>query len=186
MPLVDFNDPAIWDGGPTSLYRDGEGRGYVRGAMDAYLGERDASHLWEALGIKPLETVIIVGAAYGWLAEAWEAAGLGPIHCLDTSDYIHEHKGEHARLPILKLDPGEMSGDLAQWCISEDVMPTLSDEEAKALAERMSHVASKVAHWVSTRVGEGQDPRLNWKTLEEWKEILSPDLVVSRNDGRVL
>ena len=204
MPLVDFNDPALWDGGPTSLYRDGFGRGYVREAKETYIGD-DAQRLREALDIKPGQSIILVGAAFGWMAEDWEDAGLGPIVALDTSRWILDRL-EHAARPIINEDIGNhaavtkaLGKTRATWCISEDLIAALSDDEAVALAKRMRPMAEHVVHWTSCGIRRGPnpmegvegewagDPRLNWKTLEDWKELLAPDTVVARNEmGRVL
>jgi hypothetical protein len=201
MPLIDFNDPATWDGGPTSLYRDGEGRGFVRETRGSYYGDegQDAVKLGEALDVQPGDSVIIIGGAFGWIAELWEAQGLDPMIVTDSSRWIHANKGEHATHAILDEDSlseesrmailaaaGLYGEERATWCISEDVMPALADAEALALSTAMRAMGVNVAHWVSCKMVD-QDPRLNWKTLEEWKELLAPDLVVARNEnGRVL
>jgi hypothetical protein len=197
MPLVDFNDPSLWDGGPASLYRDAEGRGFVRETRGSYYGDsgQDAVWLREALGIEPGDSIIIVGGAFGWIAELWDAQGYGPIVVTDTSQWIQDNKAENAVVPILDEDGktaesrdrilATLGVDLATWVISEDVLPALLDDEAVEMSQGMRLLGENVAHWVSAKLVT-QDDRLNWKTLEDWKELVAPDLVVGRNDPRVL
>jgi len=198
MPLVDFDDPELWNGGPTSLYRDAEGRGYVRETRGSYYGEsgEDAIALRNALGVLPGDSIIFVGGAFGWIAELWERDGYGPIVVTDTSAWIHANKAANAVVEILNEDGATSESrdaildalgvPVATWCISEDVIPTLTADEAQAMAANMRLVADNVAHWVTTKM-VAQDERLNWKSLEEWKALLDPDLVVARNEnGRVI
>lgn len=197
MPLVDFNDPEIWNGGPTSLYRDAEGRGFVRETRGSYYGEegQDAVKLYTALDVQPGDSVIIIGGAFGWIAELWEAGGLDPVIVTDTSSWIHDNKADNATHAILDEDSfseesrasilaaaGLVGGERATFCISEDVLPALADQEALELSNAMRGMGVTVAHWVTTKMVT-QDERLNWKTLEEWKELLAPDIVVARNEG---
>ncbi len=194
MPLVDFDDPATWDGGPTSLYSDGTGRGFTRDAGPEYGG--DHLILAEALDLRVGDSIILIGGAFGWGAETWIAHELGPIVVTDTSAWIHANKAANATLPILNENSltafsreivlAALGVERATWCISEDVIAALSDEEAVALAAAMREMADNVVHWTTTRQVT-QDPRLNWKSLEEWKALLSPDRVAARNErGRVL
>ena len=192
MPRVDFDDPETW----ASLYGDGEGIGFTREHANAV---GDYARLRELLDLKPEQSIILLGGAFGWGAEEWEAAGLGPIVVTDTSTWIQTNKPAQATLPIYNEGSSTSSSRSkilkalgqakATWCISEDVMPTLDDAEATQLALRMRLMATNVAHWISIGLrrdsdGEwGGDPRLNWKTLEDWKELLSPDIVVARNGG---
>ncbi|HEY6617421.1 MAG TPA: hypothetical protein VIZ32_22995 [Vicinamibacterales bacterium] len=195
-PRVDYNDPETW----ASLYG---GDGYVRANKDSILGH-DHHRLHEVLGIEPGQSIILIGAGFGWVAEDWGAAGLGPIVAADSSTWIQTNKPLQATLPIYNENSstgGSRSKILkalgqakATWCISEDVMPALDDDEAVQLALRMRLMATNVTHWMSCGVRKHDDPnawagdpRLNWKTLEDWKELLTPDIVVARSEwGRRL
>ena len=87
MPLIDANDPRIWDGGSISVYRNrvnGRFVGYTREVRRNYMGN-DHWVLRQKLGLKPGQSILIVGAGYGWVAEDWQTIGLGPIICVDNS-----------------------------------------------------------------------------------------------------
>lgn len=204
MPLVDSNQAALWDGGATSLYRqyraDGSGPfGYERSCKDRILGN-DHWLLKQALDLQPGQSIGLIGAGFGWVAEDWFASGLSPIVAVDTSAWIQANKTQHATVTILNEDGGSnpsrgrirqalglTGNNRATWCISEDVLPILSDAEAAQLASNMRLVGANVAHWVSVLApGGDQDARLNWKTLEQWKALVTPDLVVQRGTARVL
>jgi hypothetical protein len=209
MPLVDSGDASLWDGGPTSLYRarvNGQSVGYTRAAMQMYLGN-DGYRLREVLNIQPGQSIILVGAGFGWVAEQWMADGYGPLVAIDTSPWIEANKAQNSTITIYAEDMetnqsrgrvrqalGLSGNQRATWCISEDVVGLLADAEAAQMAERMRIVGTNVAHWISCGVRRFDNPnvwagdsRLNWKTLEDWKTLLAPDLVVARNEnGRVL
>jgi hypothetical protein len=202
MPLVDFNDPALWDGGPQSLYRsyiDDVAVGFCRATKEHhYHGEiADIMFALEAKGLTKEHRILIVGAAFGWFAEGLIDLGYleSNIVNADTSTWIHANKADNAVLDILNADPttsegqdavvGELGGE-PDWIISEDVLPALSDEEAITFCNALHAFAGGgVVHWVSVRK-VSQDARLNWKTLEEWKALVTPDLVIERGTARVL
>jgi hypothetical protein len=199
MPLVDFDDPAVWD----SLYRCWSPDGttllhFERGAKERILGN-DHWLLRDALNLQPGQSIGLIGAGYGWVAEDWAADGLGPIVAVDTSTYIQSNKTLHATVTILDEDgtsnPSRgrirqalgLSGNRkADWGITEDILPGMTDAECLTLAGHMRNLATTVVHWVSALKARNQDPRLNWKTLEDWKALMTPDLVVQRGTNRVL
>lgn len=209
MPLVDSNDPALWVG-PTALYQqyraDGTGPvGYERSVKDHILGN-DHLMLKQALGIQPGQSIVLLGAGFGWVAEGWAALGLGPIAAADNSTFIQGNKTGNAVVPILNEDGstnasrgrirqalGLTGGNLATWCISEDVLPIMSDAEARTFASRMRLIGTNVAHWISVGARRFDNPnvwagdaRLNWKTLADWKALVTPDRVVKRGTATVL
>lgn len=202
MPLVDSNQAALWDGGAGSLYRqyraDGSGPfGYERSCRDRILGN-DHWLLKQALNLQPGQSIALIGAGFGWAAEDWFASGLSPIVAVDTSMWIQANKVQNATVTILSEDGtsnasrgrirqalGLSGSTRATWCISEDVLPVLSDAEAVQLATAMRQIGTNVAHWVSVATVSG-DPRLNWKTLEAWKALVTPDKVVQRGTATAL
>lgn len=191
MPLVDFNNPSVWD----ELYAASEGGmvlHFERRAKSLILGE-DHQTLRTALGLRGGEAVALIGAGFGWVAEDWKAAGLGPVLAVDTSKYLHSNLPGNAIVPILDADVSTpigrqdiryALGGVVDWVISEDVMPCFTDEEAVALAEGMRKLAPNVVHWVSIKGGSRS--ALNWKTAIEWKQLLTPDKVVARGYSTVL
>ena len=200
MPLIDANDPRIWDGGSISVYRNrvnGRFVGYTREVRRNYMGN-DHWVLRQKLGLKPGQSILIVGAGYGWVAEDWQTIGLGPIICVDNSTWIQTNKCYEARVPIhseniLNLEDRERIRQLSppkfDWAISEDVLSTLSDSECLDMSKAMNDLAHRVVHWISVgnkryddpEVWAG-DPRLNWKTSHEWKNLLGNDHIIARNE----
>jgi hypothetical protein len=203
MPLVDSSSAALWDGGEGSLYRDGFGRGYVSEALPAFYGN-DHTRLREVLDIQAGQSIILVGAGFGYVAEQWTGLGYGPIVAIDTSTWIHANKGDAEVLNEdgttnqsrgrIRQALGLSGNQRATWCISEDMLGVLTDAEAVQAATSMRIIGTNVVHWLSCGVRVWNDPntwagdpRLNWKTLEDWKLLLGADTCVSRNEnGRVL
>ncbi len=193
MPLLDFNDQAVWD----SLYGPHEVDGYVlhyaRRAKDRILGN-DAKNLAKALNLHPGQRIALIGSGFGFVGEEFLELGLGLVACCDTSQWIHDHKSQHAYLEILNADVmtdvgreivTEYLGGAVDIAISEDILPILSDSEAEDLATAMRVLAADVVHWVS--VGTPSSiAGLNWKTFEEWKTFVTPDRVVQRGTATVL
>ncbi len=125
------------------------------------------------------------------MAEEWTAFGIS-CACLDTSTYIQGNKVGNANLTINNIDISTNQGRTAarallgtvDWVITEDVLPMLSDAECTALGTRARSVNAnvKVAHWVSPSTPSGVEsvPTMNWKTLAQWKTLMSPDTIVAR------
>lgn len=188
MPLLDFNDKAVWD----SLYRcqpEGQVLHFERAAKSALLGN-DHWELLKALDLKAGQSIVIVGGAFGWVAEDWIEAGYGPITVVDNSTYIHVRKAAHARVPIATELP---TGPKADWLITEDVLPGLADNEIGQFLAPLRSRAKTVAHWVTVGLRRYDNPnvwagdaRLNWKTLADWKTLVAPDYVVQRGTATVL
>lgn len=211
MPLIDSNNAALWDGGSQSLYRAqpyGTPLGYVRDAAWCYLGD-DPEKLITALewsGLLKTHRLVLLGAGFGWVAERFVAKGYGPLAdgtangkllSVDTSTYIQANKTSNAAVQVLDADVNAATGRrtirqqfgsnnaTVDWVVTEDVLPILSDAECGVLASSLRGLATNVAHWVST-VTASSDPRLNWKTLQQWKTLMTPDLVIQRGTATVL
>lgn len=198
MPLVNSNDVAVWD----SLYRcemeNGRVVHYAREAKQQYIGN-DHWALRDALGLRAGQRIALIGAGFGWIAEDWAAVGLGPIVAVDTSTWIQANKAQQATFTILNADTATNSGrnavrsalglsgnQRADWAITEDVLPVLTDAECVQVGTALRNLAANVAHWVSVATGSG-DARLNWKDLASWKALMTPDRVVKRGlEGTVL
>jgi hypothetical protein len=184
MPLANFNDITVWNDWYQIPMDDGTVAHFERRAKDLILGN-DHLRLAEALDIQPGQRVVLIGAGFGWIKEDWEAAGLGPIIATDTSELIQFLKIYHAVVDVLDADVLTDDGRRAicialggspDILISEDVLPCLDDSECLALVEAMRGMAPKVAHWVTANAQMG----LNSKSIEQWKDLVSPDLVVRR------
>jgi hypothetical protein len=165
MPLVDFNDRATWSwlyGYPFDVRRD------------HFLYGDDARRLIEALALPKGTRVAVIGAALGFGVKKMIEAGLD-AHGFDTSKVLARKK---SHVPIDKRDI--LRDDIGTYdvVVTEDVLPALSDREAITLSKACRRHAPRVVHWVS--VGRG-DTRLNWKTSDEWRALVAPDLVIARN-----
>lgn len=201
MPVVDPNLSATWASwyavdGPNG----GTRLGYSRAAKERLLGDNHWK-LLASLAIQKGQRIVLMGAGFGFVGEDWAAAGYGPIVNCDTSSWIQSNKTANATVAILSegatttasrrnirtaLGGTNVNPD---WIITEDVLPTLSNAEVTTLVNALRQFAAttKIAHWVtipyllpSTFNG------LNWKTLADWKTLVTPDLVVNRGTGEML
>ena len=205
MPLVDSNDPLVWE----SLYecRVGDGSNnavfhYDRVVRHRILGN-DHWALRDALVTKGFgvgQKICLIGAGFGWVAEAWSGAGYGPIVAIDTSTYIQSRKASEAVVTVYDYDIstgqgrnaikqalGVTGNNKVPWMISEDVLPILNDTECGQLDGWMHDLGTNVVHWSSVQIPDAtQDPRLNWKTLEQWKALLPTSYHVRRGSTEIL
>src|SRR5262245_38195295 len=205
MPLVDANDPNVW----LQLYQSGVyGCSYDRIAKYDFLGQ-DHYALRDALvarGMQKTNNIVLIGGAFGWVAEDWIADGFVNTKITDISSAIHGRKGQssleghpQASVEIINEDgitvPSRRrikqafgsTDAIIHWAITEDLAGFFSDAECLNFAPSFRQLATKVAHWISvgTRRNDSPekwagDPRLNWKTIQDWKTLLTPDLVIQR------
>lgn len=196
MPLVDPNDPALWDGGPSSLYRceiEGQVHGFSRVAGFQYYGS-DLDRLIDALethGLVRGQRIAIIGCGFAWSSERLDVLGFGPpadnttagrVVSTDTSTWIHNNKTGNAQHVIMNADVNTEAGRQAlhtalagqeiDWAISEDVMPILSDPEAQTLSVSMRLLAQNVAHWITVGTRKFDDQNV-WTgdARLNWKTI---------------
>ena len=205
MPLVDSNDPAVWDSLYDGWTADGRTRAhYDRIVKDRILGA-DHWRLRDALALQPGQRIALIGAGFGWVAEDWAASGLGPIVAVDTSTYIQSRKVTEAAVTVYAEDVTTTQGRRAlkqalggtgvtvDWAITEDVLPVLSDAECVQLDTFLRNWAVDVAHWISVgtrRFDDANawagDARLNWKDLAGWKALVPLSRCVRRGSAEVL
>jgi hypothetical protein len=188
---------------------------------------RYATQVIPLLGLTATDTVLLVGAAYGWEVEAFKAA-LPGITCVgtETSSYIHSVAAETETLELrtiislagLDPDTGEGAAILAEiddggirmretvlneglqnngsrnrvknswgggnadWAISMQVLPWITDQEALDLSANMHLVANNVAHLTRPFLpnrGPEPEPLWNWKTGPDWKLFLPNDTIIT-------
>lgn len=190
--------------------------GYVRAAKQQYYGDDvdmliDAL---TSKGLIKGHRIALIGAGFGWAAERFIELGYGPLAdgtangkvcSVDTSTWIQANKAGNATTTIINADVNGSTGRrtvkqqfgsnnaVIDWAISEDVLPVLigtgpvpaGNNEIVPFCTSLRQVGTNVAHWVSVGTLSG-DPRLNWKTLEEWKAWVTPDFVVQRGTATVL
>lgn len=189
MPIADyneeytFNQPAnygVYPGGYTSANQ------FLIWGHDHYFAR-------DAFGIKPGESILLVGAGFGWVAQDWLREGLGPICAVDTSRWIQSMKFIEATVPIHPYNVNDASdrklimqtiGCDIDWCITEDMMSCLSDEECVILCKNLRQLGRRVAHIISPTTS--RLPNHNYKTGTQWKKFLEPDLIFARDVCKLL
>jgi hypothetical protein len=216
MPLVDSNLQETWDSlyscQPEGVVRHFErdvSWCYLGNDVELLISAL------ESKGLTKGQRIVLIGAGFGWVAEKFIAAGYGPVAdgtangkvaCVDTSTWIQSNKGNgNATLTIINADVNASTGRrtvrqqfgsnnaVIDWAISEDVLPILTgvgptpagNNEVVPFCQSIRALSNNVAHWVST-ITASSDPRLNWKTLSEWKAWCDPDIVIQRQGGAVL
>jgi hypothetical protein len=191
MPVVDCNQASYWQ----TAYTGGYSRANT-GLVEA--SRREATQFREVLGVLPGEKVVIVGGGFGFMGEEWVDAGI-QVAVTEISTWINANKGPNARADITLLNESGTTNNsrrniraalgnptTLEWGISEDVLPVLTNAEGTTLASNMRSFCNKVAHLVSI-CGPGPTTHpCQYKTLEQWKALVTPDLVVQRGSFRVL
>jgi len=202
VPGIDWNTEATWN----DLYQvqrdDGQPGwvGFERAGMRHITSLSNAAGIVAALNLNANSKILIVGAGYGWMAN--DIAGLtGATVCaVDTSTYIQTRKAQNADIEILNADVSTGSGrsairqalgisgnSKASHAITEDIITCATDAECTQLSTYLHNLADVVVHWTTMlNQGHGQDPRLNWKTVAQWKALLPNDLFIQRSGNVVL
>ena len=145
--------------------------------------------LKELFNIQPNESILIIGAGFGWIPEEWLSMGLGPVYALDTSEYIQNNLVGNANIPIYNIDIIQNTSDVLalnnnqpfRWAFTDNMITVLTDTEVLTLASNLRSVAQTVVHYTQDIIvnHELTDPlNHNWKTLASWKSILYPDIIV--------
>jgi hypothetical protein len=189
MPYIDFDDPAVWAEMYNPPYERANREVLFSSGMKS---ARDLRLALEARGMLPTHKIALIGGGYGWVAEEWIAAGYQSLIVCDTSSYIQSNKAQHAVVTIHAegADSNGSRGNIRQllgnarnspidWAVTEDVLPCFTDAEIGSYAPQLRQLARNVAHWVTPK-SPGNYMTMNWKTVEEWKALLTPDLIVAR------
>jgi len=202
VPLVDSNDPAVW----ASLYDlarlsdPNQRAGFERDSSLYSAAPREAQGIIAALGINSTHRICVLGAGYGWIANAIAQQSGCVVAAVDTSTYIQSGKAANADVEILNADVRAGSGRAAvrqalgitgqtkaSFTITEDLLTILTDAECVQLSGFLHDFSTVVVHWVTLLdQGGNQDPRLNWKSVAAWKALLPADLFVQRSGTVVL
>ena len=176
-----YNDPFMY----------GSCGGYYRKNKDYIMGASKHYKLKQIINPKPGDTILLVGAGFGWIAEDWLLSGLGPICAVDTSDWIQNNKNQHAVIEIHNYDVTNKTDQLniknylrissdkkIKWCITEDVFSDCIDSECLLISQHLRNIGENIVHYISPppRSSEILCDR-NWKTGTQWKMLLSPDLI---------
>lgn len=203
MPLFDFSTSDYYD----KSYQ--HSNGYYRVSKDYIWYKEDPEVLNNSLNIQPNDSILLIGAGFGWLAEEWTNMGLGPICCTDTSPWIQANTqtetapnitihnldinvaaDRDAIKAILNLGPN----DKLKWAITENMITCLTDQECVEISNNMRLIAETVVHitnippkiddpdWVSSTPPEF---RHNVKSGSAWKLLLPNDVIVRFPQGTI-
>lgn len=141
---------------------------------------------------------LLLDLGYGPMADGTAA---GKIACVDTSTYFQDpvRKAANATVDVHDSDINGNTGRRAvkqlfgsptatiDWCVTHLLMylvgvgPTPSgNNEIVPFCQSCRQLSTTVAHWVTPLMfgPPGQDDRLNWKTMDQWKAWVTPDFVV--------
>jgi len=126
-------------------------------------------------------TCAVWGCAFGYLVDELVERSVDAIG-FDASFYAIERGKEllpNIASRLHRLDCKYDKLDRFELCVTEDMLPCLNDREIQLVLPRLRASADKMLHIVSPH-GHGieHDERINWKTLEEWQELLMPDKAV--------
>lgn len=164
--------------------------GYCRANKSA-IWYNDQYRIRSELGIQPNESILLVGAGFGWLAEDWIADGYGPICAVDTSNWIQSRKSQESNIEIYSLNVTNLAdqntiknllgitpGNKITWCITEDILVCNTDDDCLQISESLRNIGNNVVHISSSP--SVTLPDHNWKTITEWENFLYPDKIVRR------
>ena len=177
--------------------------GYCRANKDNLYDLCADFKLLEIVNPQPNQTILIVGAGFGWIAEKWLAQGLGPICAVDTSAWIQSEKQAHAVIPIHNYDVTNVLRQLEikqllglqpeqkiDICITEDCLPGMTDQECVDVSGSLNQIGNRVVHYITP---PAKDPNYdanivprNKKTAQSWKFLLPNDSILMRLIGDYL
>lgn len=197
MPLVDWNQETTYN--HTDVY--GGIGGYNRNNKEGLSIICNHRFLREAFPFQPGESILLVGAGFGWIAEDFISNGLGPVCAIDTSTWIQSNKNDNSFIEVYNYDVtnDQHKNSIKQilnlsveekidWCITEDFFTGLSDVECLNIANHLRILGNNVIHYITSPPKKTTETLMtrNWKTQEEWKELLSPDYILMVNSNKVL
>ena len=156
--------------------------------MPTLFSERWAN-LVRDLPIYPAERGLVVGAGFGGLIEEAHDAGFPLWWGIDSSPYIEANRGTEVRGDVVMVADDIRGGgrvrsalrsatgdDEFAWIVTEDVVPCYPDSELSTLVPLVETLlepgapTTNVVHITTLLKPNGvQDPRMNWKSLADWK-----------------
>jgi len=184
MPQVDYNFKKTFD---VAYQID-----YCRKNKDK-LTPQSAVNFLKSLDTDFNDTILVIGAAFGFVVEEWIKQGYKNVFALDTSAWIQQEKKNNATVEIYNIDitstigkqeaKALIDGAKFNWAISENVLTILSDKECVILTNSMRTLSKNVVHLVQCK-SEKQEKRFphNWKSKEEWELFLPNTTIVDLND----
>jgi hypothetical protein len=148
----------------------------------------------------PTGKLLIVGCGPGFLVD--ELVKLGrDAWGIDSSAYCMARAVQSARimqadalvrsqLAAARSFAGLSGNQKFAGLVTEDLLPCLSDAEAGVAVTEARRVAPVALHIVTcSKAGDVPGSRvaeLNWKTIDRWAAIVSPDRVMDTETGAVM
>ena len=193
MTTINYNLKSTYDNAGYSMFG-----GYLAENKEIIWQSAGHTKLLPQLNISPGQTVLIIGAGFGWIAEKWQAQGIGPICAVDTSQWIQSEKAQNANIEIYDFDITDYSthdsikqvlglqpSDKIDWCITEDFFTEVSDQDCLNIALALRNIGNHVVHYITKKPAEElltitEFAIRNYKTEEEWNGLLSSDRIIIR------
>lgn len=196
-------EPVTPEEGSTALY-------YEPGNADGVIGYRDFAAFSERVNqlkqrLAPNgQKSAIWGCGFGYMVR-WATDAGYDAHGFDASSYaigrgqtlLPNYAGRlHIRNALLstdmtpaRRDAGLQGAQRFALLVTEDLLTCCSDAEISTVLTNLRGICStNLAHIVTPieQAGINRDPRINWKTIAEWKAIVSPPDILLGVNGEVL
>lgn len=186
-----YNLPGMYGGVPN---------GYTRENKE-YIARSIAGSIYTTVNPTSDDTILLVGAGFGWVAEYLIELGINKICAVDTSLWIQSQKSIEAVVDIHNLDVtstqdqltiknllGLSANEKIKYCITEDLFSVLNDAECIDISQNLRNIGDTVIHSIGTQEIKAPNSVLpfNWKTLNEWKQLLSPDLIIKSRSNIII
>lgn len=196
-------EPATPEEGASALY-------YEPGNADGITGYRDFEAFTERVNqlkqrLAPNgQKAAIWGCGFGYMVR-WATDAGYDAHGFDASAYaigrgqtlLPNYAGRlHIRNALLsadmtpaRRDAGLQGAQRFSLLVTEDLLTCMSDQEISVCLPLLRGICStNLGHIVTPleQAGENRDSRINWKTIAEWKAIVSPPDILLGVNGEVL
>lgn len=190
---IDYNQKSSYDEAGYSMFG-----GYLSVNKETIWQAAKHQDLLPKLNIVPGESILIIGAGFGWIAEKWISRGLGPICAVDTSQWIQAEKSQNATIEIYNFDItdysthdqikqilGLQSSDKIDWCITEDFFTEIPDQDCLSISEALRSIGKNIVHYITKKPEDDllsypQFAMRNYKTEVEWNTFLLSDRIIIR------
>lgn len=82
----------------------------------------------------------------------------------------------------IKQALGLSGNDRITWAITEQIIETMTDAEVIEANDNLQLIADNVVHVIIPEHLGPPDAQWNWKTMQEWKDLLSPAMILEGGD----
>lgn len=146
----------------------------------------------------PEGTILVVGCAWGYVVQDLLALGrnvwgIEASHWAVSMAYV-KVDGEAARRVVFgdatqssSMDYAAAQASVGRFdvAVTDDILPVLTDGEIQKCVDECRRIAKNVIHCVTPKPNDPVELDLNWKTIEEWRALLTPDPVRDEETGQV-